>query len=110
MNQEEASQSLLAFIETQQEEMPKPQELLMKNQQEFLVHTLAKSDGEDFVAFAYKVYKQCEDFKINQMTPDQFKSLIFICGLHSVRDAEIRTRLLSKVEKTGSENTYKIYY
>ncbi|CAH8517924.1 unnamed protein product [Dicrocoelium dendriticum] len=32
------------------------------------------------------------------MTEDQFKCLIFICGLQSHSDSDIRTRLLSKIE------------
>ncbi|XP_055590803.1 uncharacterized protein K02A2.6-like [Uranotaenia lowii] len=49
------------------------------------------------------VNKVCEDFELANLTADQFKSLIFICGLQSTKDADIRTKLLSKLEATGPE-------
>ncbi|CAH8551539.1 unnamed protein product [Dicrocoelium dendriticum] len=33
------------------------------------------------------------------MTPDQFKSLIFVCSLQSHADADVRTRILHKLEQ-----------
>ncbi|XP_062703691.1 uncharacterized protein K02A2.6-like [Aedes albopictus] len=65
---------------------------------------LAKNDADDYVTYAGKVNKTCEDFELNKITSDQFKSLVFICGLHSTKDADIRTRLLSKLETNVDED------
>ncbi|XP_062557460.1 uncharacterized protein K02A2.6-like [Armigeres subalbatus] len=62
---------------------------------------LSKKSEEDFVTYAATVNKRCEDFELNRITADQFKSLIFICGLRSSKEADIRTRLLSKLESDG---------
>ena len=59
---------------------------------------LLKNDQEDFVTYAGTVNKECERFKLKDLTDDQFKTLMFICGLRSSKDAEIRTRLLSRLE------------
>ncbi|XP_039452110.1 uncharacterized protein LOC120431021 [Culex pipiens pallens] len=59
---------------------------------------LSKSESDDFVTYAGIVNKHCEDFELKKLTADQFKSLLFICGLRSSRDADIRTRLLSMLE------------
>ncbi|XP_065078071.1 uncharacterized protein K02A2.6-like [Ochlerotatus camptorhynchus] len=44
------------------------------------------------------VNKHCEAFQLSKLTPDQFKALHFVCGLQSPRDADIRARLISKLE------------
>ena len=41
---------------------------------------------------------ECERFHLQTLTEDQFKCLIFITGLHSPDDSEIRFRLLVKLE------------
>lgn len=58
----------------------------------------AKDESIDFITYAGLVNKQCEEFKLNDMTLDQFKCLIFVIGLKSSSDLEIRTRLLAKIE------------
>ncbi|XP_055589911.1 uncharacterized protein K02A2.6-like [Uranotaenia lowii] len=64
---------------------------------------LTKQVDEDFVTYAGTVNKRCEDFELNAISPDQFKSLIFICGLRSSSDSDIRTRLLSKLETDAGD-------
>ncbi|XP_062713135.1 uncharacterized protein K02A2.6-like [Aedes albopictus] len=59
---------------------------------------LEKSEADDFVSYAGIVNRQCEDFELQKLTVDQFKSLVFICGLKSTKDADVRTRFLSKLE------------
>ena len=54
-----------------------------------------KKDNEDYVTFAAIVNRDCENFEITKMTVDQFKSLIFVTGLQSPKDAELRARLLT---------------
>ena len=60
---------------------------------------LKKDDNEYFFAYAGKVNLQCENFLLKSLTEDQFKCLIFIAGLQSPNDANIRTRLLSMLEQ-----------
>ncbi|CAH8589626.1 unnamed protein product [Dicrocoelium dendriticum] len=60
---------------------------------------LVKRDAVDFVTHAGIVNRECERFKLGMMTPDQFKSLIFVCSLQSHADADIRTRILHKLEQ-----------
>lgn len=59
---------------------------------------VVKNDADDYVTFAGIVNRHCEEFDLANLTIDQFKALIFICGMQSSREAEVRTRLLSKLE------------
>ena len=56
---------------------------------------LTKRDSDDYLGFASVVNKNCEDFKLSA---DNFKCLIFAQGLVSAKNAEIRRRVLSKLE------------
>ncbi|XP_062714108.1 uncharacterized protein LOC134290899 [Aedes albopictus] len=49
---------------------------------------LEKSEADDFVSYAGIVNRQCEDFELQKLTVDQFKNLVFICGLKSTKDAD----------------------
>ena len=60
---------------------------------------LTKRDTDDFLTYAGIVNRESERFKLRSITDDQFKCLIFICGLQSPKDADIRTRLLSSIEQ-----------
>ncbi|CAH8568978.1 unnamed protein product [Schistosoma guineensis] len=59
---------------------------------------LTKEPGDDWVKHAGTVNRECERFRLSSMSEDQFKCLVFICSLRSPEDADIRTRLLSKLE------------
>ena len=59
---------------------------------------LAKRDSDDYLGFASVVNKNCDDFKQDELSADNFKFLIFAQGLVSAKDAEIRRRVLSKFE------------
>ena len=59
---------------------------------------IIKRPDDDFISYAGNVNRQCEDFKLANLTNDQFKCLIFVCGLNSSKDSDIRTRLLSKLD------------
>nr|VZI51040.1 unnamed protein product [Spirometra erinaceieuropaei] len=63
---------------------------------------LCKRDSDDFITYAGIVNRECGRFQLGSLTEDQFKCLIFICGLQSAKDADIRTRLLSKVQQSNS--------
>ena len=60
---------------------------------------LVKSPDDDWVTYAGIVNRECENSKFCKMTDDQFKCLIFICGLQSAQDSDIRTRLLNRLEQ-----------
>ncbi|BHF83066.1 embryonic brain development [Sparganum proliferum] len=63
---------------------------------------LCKRDSDDFITYAGIVNRECGRFQLGSLTEDQFKCLIFICGLQSRTDADIWTRLLSKVHQNNS--------
>ncbi|CAH8603980.1 unnamed protein product [Schistosoma rodhaini] len=60
---------------------------------------ISKSLSDDYLTYAGHVNKECERFRINEITADQFKCLIFICGLKNPEDMDIRTRILSRIEQ-----------
>lgn len=68
-----------------------------------------KSEADDFTSYAAMVNKHCGAFQLSKLSSDQFKALRFICGLQSPRDADIRARLISKLEAdeiaTATEGT-----
>ncbi|VDP34555.1 unnamed protein product [Schistosoma mattheei] len=59
---------------------------------------LMKEPGDDWVKHAGTVNRECERSRLSSMSEDQFKCLVFICSLGSPQDANIRTRILSKLE------------
>ncbi|XP_058840134.1 uncharacterized protein K02A2.6-like [Topomyia yanbarensis] len=59
-----------------------------------------KEDGEDYLAYSCKANKSCADFKLSELTEEQFKCLIYVCGLQSNKEAEIRMRLINKLNET----------
>lgn len=63
---------------------------------------LKKDSDTDFIAYAGIVNKQCEDFKLSELTLDQFKCLIFVMDLQSSADAEIRTKMLNKLDSESA--------
>lgn len=50
----------------------------------------AKDENEDFISYSCKVNRACVDFKLQELKEDQFKCLIFVCGLKSPKDADQR--------------------
>ncbi|XP_058817025.1 uncharacterized protein K02A2.6-like [Topomyia yanbarensis] len=59
---------------------------------------IAKNPTEDHVAFACRVNKTCVEFELGKLTEEQSKCLVYVCGLKSENDVQIRTRLLTKIE------------
>ena len=57
-----------------------------------------KEDQQDYLTFAATVNKHCNDFKLADLTADDFKCLIFAQVLVSAEDTEIRLRVLTKLE------------
>ena len=60
---------------------------------------LTKTYSEDYTPCANTVNRYSERFQLNEITPDMFKGLIFIQGLTSPSEKEVRTRLLTKMEE-----------
>ncbi|XP_062704520.1 uncharacterized protein K02A2.6-like [Aedes albopictus] len=67
-----------------------------------------KDEDEDFISYSCKVNKACVDFKLQELKEDQFKCLIFVCGLKSSKDSDIRMRLLSRMNETSDMTLEKI--
>ena len=61
---------------------------------------LAKCGTEDIVSYAGRVNQECERFQLDRLSNSQFKSLIFVSGLTSPEEADIRTRLLAKLDSS----------
>ena len=59
---------------------------------------LTKRDSDDYLGFASVINKNCNNFKLGELSADNFKCLIFAQGLVSAKNAEIRCRVLSKLE------------
>lgn len=62
---------------------------------------LQKDSSDDYFTYAGTVNEKCEEFKLQEVTADQFKCLLFVCGLNSSKDADVRTSLLSKIESSS---------
>ena len=59
-----------------------------------------KNDCEDYATYTSTVNRwNCERFQLNEITPDKFKCLIFIQGLTSPSEKEVRKSLLTKLEQ-----------
>uniref|UniRef100_A0A5S6R6A2 RNA-directed DNA polymerase n=1 Tax=Trichuris muris TaxID=70415 RepID=A0A5S6R6A2_TRIMR len=69
---------------------------------------LVKREVDDFVTYAGTVNRACEDFQFGSLTVDQFKCLIFICGLQAPHDSELRLRLLNKLESDPGISIQKL--
>ena len=69
---------------------------------------LTKRDSDDYLGFASIVNKNCDDFKLGKLSADNFKYLIFTQGLVLAKDAEIRCRILSKLENKPNLTLQKL--
>lgn len=68
---------------------------------------VTKKPTEDYFTFGSSVNKEVERFNFNEMTIDQFKCLIFICGLQA-NDKDIRITLLSKIDSDPTLDLSKL--
>lgn len=53
---------------------------------------VSRRSDELLAAYGARVNKLAESFLLKELTPDQFKCLLFIQGIHDPRDKNIRTR------------------
>lgn len=72
-----------------------------------------KTDNMDLLLHRGSVNKACEDFQSAKLSSDQFKCLIFIMGMKSRSDLDVRTKLLSKLstdhEKMSLDDLCDVY-
>ena len=61
-----------------------------------------RKEGVYFTTFASVVNKHCNDFRLADLSADNFKCLIFVQELVSTKDAEIRRRILNKLENESN--------
>ena len=54
--------------------------------------------NNNYVTYTSNANRKCDRFKLNDLTVDNSKCLIFVKGLMAERDLEIRSRILSKLE------------
>ena len=66
---------------------------------------ITKDPASDFIIYAGMVNRQCEWVKLNDLALDQFKCLIFVMGLKSTTEYDIRTKLLNKLESESDKIT-----
>ncbi|XP_053685985.1 uncharacterized protein K02A2.6-like [Sabethes cyaneus] len=74
----------------------------------YLCLQTTKDDADDLVSYSCKVNKACVDFKLRDLSEEQFKCLIFVCGLKSPRDSDIRMRLINKLNETEDISLEKV--
>ena len=56
-------------------------------------------ENKDYTTFASIVNRECEKFKLSEIIPDMIKCLIFLQGRTAPKDAEIISRLPTKLKK-----------
>ncbi|KIH69599.1 hypothetical protein ANCDUO_00043, partial [Ancylostoma duodenale] len=64
---------------------------------------LEKSDSEEFLTYTGRVNKFCERAKIHELDSDGIKCLLWVFGLKSQREAEIRQRLIAVLDREYKE-------
>ena len=69
---------------------------------------MTRKEDDEYTTFAATVNKHCDDFKLADLSADSFKCLIFVQGLVSTKDAEIRRRVLNKLENEPDITLQKI--
>lgn len=67
-----------------------------------------KSSNEDFLSYGARINKLCESATISTITADQFKCLIFVTGLKSGVENDVRQRLLTLLEDETKSLTLTI--
>ncbi|VDP72748.1 unnamed protein product [Echinostoma caproni] len=66
------------------------------------------TQSEDFVTYAGRINLEAERFKLKEISMDQFKCLLFVSGLQSSADAELRNRILLQNEKSPDLTLHNI--
>lgn len=66
-----------------------------------------KSTQMDFISYGAMVNRNCDNFEFGKLKENQFKCLMFLRGLQTPEDADIRARLLHFLEG-DADGTYTI--
>ena len=69
---------------------------------------LTKKESVDYLGFASVINKNCDDFKLGELSANNFKCLIFAQGVVSAKNTEIRRRVLSKLENEPNLTLQKL--
>ncbi|VDP74956.1 unnamed protein product [Echinostoma caproni] len=67
-----------------------------------------KTQSEDFVIYAGRINLKADRFKLKDLSTDWFKCLLFVSGLQSSADAELRNRTLSQTENSPDLTLHNI--
>uniref|UniRef100_A0AAG5DSQ1 DUF7083 domain-containing protein n=1 Tax=Anopheles atroparvus TaxID=41427 RepID=A0AAG5DSQ1_ANOAO len=59
---------------------------------------IMKKRTEDHLSYACRINKACVEFELSNLNEEEFKCLLYVCGLKDEIDADIRTRLLARIE------------
>ncbi|CDW60186.1 gag pol polyprotein [Trichuris trichiura] len=59
---------------------------------------LTKNAHDDYITYGGIVNRECQRFQLGTLSEDNFKCLIFVCGLQSLNDAAVRLKLLNKIK------------
>lgn len=62
--------------------------------------TMTKRDDEDRVSYLSRINREYERSKFHKMSDDQYKFLNYVCGPQGTIDADVRTRILSRIEQS----------
>ncbi|XP_055543309.1 uncharacterized protein K02A2.6-like [Wyeomyia smithii] len=103
---QQPNQMLMQILQQQQQLMVQLTQQISATQ--LAKSPTAKDDSDDLVSYSCKVNKACVDFKLRDLSEDQSKCLIFVCGLKSSRDSEIRMRLINKLNETEDISLEKL--
>ena len=60
---------------------------------------LTCKEGQDYTTFDSVINRYCDDFGLSSLSANNFKVLIFIQGLVSTKDTELRLQALNRLEK-----------
>lgn len=63
----------------------------------------SESSGDDIISYGGKVNKAVEELEFQNCTIDHFKCPMFVCELKAPHYADIRTRILSRIEGETAE-------
>lgn len=66
---------------------------------------LSKQDDMSNLSYMGIINKSCEDIEFNLLSIDQLKCLLYVAGMKSSSDMELRTKLISKLESEHSSIT-----
>ena len=77
---------------------PRRHKKLFLNKSNKFIFRKSLKDDEDYTTFVSVVNKHCDDFKLSELSANNFKCLIFVQGLVSNKDEEIKRRVLNKLE------------